>query len=286
MTRLILLDPSGADRAVPLERTEFHIGREPDNDLVLADDTVSRHHARLVDTGHGWLLEDLGSANGTRVGRERITRKLLDPGEVFHIGVAAFQIEDPQVAAPPEAPSAFLMPPTVPRPTPLPPLPPPTFAPPPLPPMDAPAHPRSRMPYLLAALLGMLLGGALVAGYFLKVRRAAAAPARTPPGPAISPSSSGLADPGAELAAATLARSLAQGDLEGAMLQVDPAFRETLRRTFQSEPGRMQKTATALAARKLLRAEAQRAEYELDEDGRTYTLVFCRTSGTWLLGAW
>ena len=46
------------------------IGRSPDCDIVVRDATVSRHHAVLRRDGDGWLLEDLGSKNGTGVNGE------------------------------------------------------------------------------------------------------------------------------------------------------------------------------------------------------------------------
>ncbi|HYN88848.1 MAG TPA: FHA domain-containing protein, partial [Ardenticatenaceae bacterium] len=49
------------------------IGRWPDNDVVLPDRTVSRHHAQIRKVGTQFLLEDLESTNGTFVNGERIT---------------------------------------------------------------------------------------------------------------------------------------------------------------------------------------------------------------------
>jgi pSer/pThr/pTyr-binding forkhead associated (FHA) protein len=43
------------------------IGRAADNTIVLSDERVSAHHARITFTGGQWLLEDLGSRNGTFV---------------------------------------------------------------------------------------------------------------------------------------------------------------------------------------------------------------------------
>jgi len=44
-----------------------NLGKDLDNDIVLQDNYVSRHHARLHWDGAGWWLEDLGSKNGTFV---------------------------------------------------------------------------------------------------------------------------------------------------------------------------------------------------------------------------
>jgi pSer/pThr/pTyr-binding forkhead associated (FHA) protein len=43
------------------------IGRAPDNTVVLQDETISARHARITYTAGQWILEDLGSKNGTYV---------------------------------------------------------------------------------------------------------------------------------------------------------------------------------------------------------------------------
>lgn len=43
------------------------IGRSPDCDVVLRNATVSRHHAEIRSDGEQWVVEDLGSKNGTGV---------------------------------------------------------------------------------------------------------------------------------------------------------------------------------------------------------------------------
>jgi pSer/pThr/pTyr-binding forkhead associated (FHA) protein len=46
-------------------------GRNPDNDVILYDDQVSRHHARITRHGERFLLEDLSSSNGTFLREQR-----------------------------------------------------------------------------------------------------------------------------------------------------------------------------------------------------------------------
>ncbi len=69
---------------------EILIGRSPDCDACLPDPKVSRRHAVLRQAGGGaapvWELEDLGSANGTSVNGERVTRTRLVPGDIVRIG--------------------------------------------------------------------------------------------------------------------------------------------------------------------------------------------------------
>ena len=62
------------------------IGKAPDNDLVLPDDTVSRHHCELVRTDAGVRVKDLGSTNGTKVQGARITEAVVQPGTVLKVG--------------------------------------------------------------------------------------------------------------------------------------------------------------------------------------------------------
>ncbi|MFW0783657.1 ATP-binding cassette domain-containing protein [Gordonia sp. CPCC 206044] len=62
------------------------IGRTPDNDVVVDDMLVSRHHARITAAPTGLLLEDLGSVNGTFVNGHRIDTARLSDGAVITIG--------------------------------------------------------------------------------------------------------------------------------------------------------------------------------------------------------
>jgi cytochrome P450 / NADPH-cytochrome P450 reductase len=63
----------GFDRTLPADRA-YRIGRDPESDIVIADARVSWHHAVLRPEGGRWVLEDLGSTNGTFAGDQRVTR--------------------------------------------------------------------------------------------------------------------------------------------------------------------------------------------------------------------
>jgi DNA-binding NtrC family response regulator len=55
------------------------IGTAPDNDIVLTDRAVSRHHAEIRMTQQGLMFRDLGSTNGTFIGTLRIQEAYLAP---------------------------------------------------------------------------------------------------------------------------------------------------------------------------------------------------------------
>lgn len=63
------------------------IGKAQDNDYVVDDAHVSRHHARLVHGEDGfWMLEDLGSSNGTYVNGAQIVKKRVTPTDQIRLG--------------------------------------------------------------------------------------------------------------------------------------------------------------------------------------------------------
>ncbi len=66
------------------------IGRALDNDIVVADASVSRHHAAIEAINGNYKLRDLGSQNGTFIGGARITEAALGDGDAVKIGDAEF----------------------------------------------------------------------------------------------------------------------------------------------------------------------------------------------------
>jgi ABC-type multidrug transport system ATPase subunit/pSer/pThr/pTyr-binding forkhead associated (FHA) protein len=68
--------------------TELTLGRADDNDVVLADERASRHHARIVRREEGFIVVDLGSRHGTYLEGERVSRqsRTLESGDAIAIG--------------------------------------------------------------------------------------------------------------------------------------------------------------------------------------------------------
>jgi len=165
MVTLRLAPVSGAP--IEITKDSVLIGRDPTADVVVADGSVSRKHARIERRGLAWAVVDQGSANGTFLDSHRVDDAALRNGQELRIGAVPFRVELDSTAdtgatlgdvpesegatvvqaaplAPPPAPPP-MGPPTAtiaPLPASAPPAPPPrAAAPPPLPPSPG-ASPR------------------------------------------------------------------------------------------------------------------------------------------------
>lgn len=83
--------------APPLDdppRRVIAIGALPDNDFVVQDATVSGHHAQLMLQGETWVLEDLGSTNGTflKSSKDRVTKTIVRRSDVVFFGTKKLTI--------------------------------------------------------------------------------------------------------------------------------------------------------------------------------------------------
>ena len=86
-TKLVIIEGALTGTVVPLGASPIVIGRAPDATVVLDDDFVSTHHAQLTPNGVHWIVEDLGSTNGTWIDRTRISAPtVLRPGTTLRIG--------------------------------------------------------------------------------------------------------------------------------------------------------------------------------------------------------
>lgn len=76
-----------ASREFPLHEGENVIGRDPGATISIDAPIISRRHARILVSGGGAMVEDLGSKNGTYVDGERITGPtLLHDGDQIQVG--------------------------------------------------------------------------------------------------------------------------------------------------------------------------------------------------------
>jgi hypothetical protein len=77
---------------VSLVSSPVRVGRADDNDLVLGNPEVSRHHARLELDGQDWRMIDLGSTNGTWVNGVRLNAATIAAGDEVAFGSIRYTV--------------------------------------------------------------------------------------------------------------------------------------------------------------------------------------------------
>jgi len=99
---LTIRSPSSEPRDYVLKAGKNIVGRKPDNDIVIADESASRVHAEIHCHADLVVAVDLGSTNGTFVNRERLTQPhVLRPEDQIRIGqhVATIAFRDDKTAS-------------------------------------------------------------------------------------------------------------------------------------------------------------------------------------------
>lgn len=93
-SRLVVSEGPLRGTTLPLSSSAILIGRAPSCTLVLDDDYSSSCHARIFPSGDQWILEDLGSTNGTFIGAQRVTTPTpLTPGVQVRIGQSVVELQ-------------------------------------------------------------------------------------------------------------------------------------------------------------------------------------------------
>lgn len=73
----------------------LRIGRHPYNDVSIGDPSVSRYHCWVMLHGVGFVVEDLGSTNGTFVNGEKVQgRRIIRAGDRVRVGTVEFNFGD------------------------------------------------------------------------------------------------------------------------------------------------------------------------------------------------
>lgn len=108
MGHLLIAGPDGTTRRVPLGPGDLMVGRSKTAELSFPEDAgLSRRHFRLIREGNSWLVEDLGSKNGTFLNDSAVKRPTpLRPGDRITAGHLTLTYEAP--AAPPRGPVVFV----------------------------------------------------------------------------------------------------------------------------------------------------------------------------------
>ncbi len=91
--RLLVTGGSLMGTSIGLTDQQITIGRANDATLVLSDDYASSRHARLFPQNGQWIVEDLGSTNGTYLDRQKVTQPTPVPAGVpIRIGKTVLEL--------------------------------------------------------------------------------------------------------------------------------------------------------------------------------------------------
>jgi len=91
--RLLVTSGALAGTSLGLTDQQITVGRANDATLVLNDDYASSRHARLFPQDGQWIVEDLGSTNGTYIDRQKVTQPTPVPvGVPIRIGKTVLEL--------------------------------------------------------------------------------------------------------------------------------------------------------------------------------------------------
>lgn len=99
MAKLVLSLQGSIIQQCFVDKDVVSIGREADNALVIDDPQVDERHATVVPVGNDHILEDLQSGIGTLVNGTRISRHILQHGDVVQLGSFYLRYLNPRAAA-------------------------------------------------------------------------------------------------------------------------------------------------------------------------------------------
>ena len=92
--KLAVVEGELVGTVIPLASSPITVGRAADSTLVLKDDYASSRHARFFPSDGQWIVEDLGSTNGTWIDRTRITGPtVLRVGAKVRVGRTTLQLQ-------------------------------------------------------------------------------------------------------------------------------------------------------------------------------------------------
>ncbi len=86
MPSIHIINSDGGSYNYHLIKAETSIGRGKNNDIVLADSTVSRNHAKIIRSEENYLITDLGSYNGTKLNDIPVQNAILQDNDQIKVG--------------------------------------------------------------------------------------------------------------------------------------------------------------------------------------------------------
>jgi serine phosphatase RsbU (regulator of sigma subunit) len=104
MAALVTFKGPNSGQRFPLDGQGTLIGRQPDAGIYLESLAVSRHHARVLFEDGAWVVEDVGSANGTFLNGHKITRAVLTEQDALQIGPYVLHLQPDTPTPTPDMP--------------------------------------------------------------------------------------------------------------------------------------------------------------------------------------
>jgi hypothetical protein len=101
MLKLVVLSPGMTGRTQELKAEKTTIGRVDDNTFPIAEPSVSSHHCEVILRGNEVVVRDLNSTNGTFIAGEKVTERVLKPGQILRLGQIDLRLEADAAGAPP-----------------------------------------------------------------------------------------------------------------------------------------------------------------------------------------
>jgi pSer/pThr/pTyr-binding forkhead associated (FHA) protein/uncharacterized RDD family membrane protein YckC len=98
LAKLIINPQMPSRKEIDLPKADLSIGRDPTNDVVIADALVSRRHARIVFDGREYFFQDCESSNGSLLNGDRVSERRLADGDVLWLGASRLLFRAPETA--------------------------------------------------------------------------------------------------------------------------------------------------------------------------------------------
>ncbi len=92
-TKVVVMDASGSRVSTHRLSGTLDIGRDPNCQIRPNDTYLSQQHARILDRNGSWVVEDLGSTNGTYLNQEKVTvPSQISPGDRIRVGKTVIEV--------------------------------------------------------------------------------------------------------------------------------------------------------------------------------------------------
>jgi pSer/pThr/pTyr-binding forkhead associated (FHA) protein len=93
MPKIVVLSEGLTGRSFELKVDKTTVGRLEDNAFQIPEQSVSSHHCELLLKGSDVIVRDLNSTNGTYINGEKISEKVLKPGQILRLGNVEARLE-------------------------------------------------------------------------------------------------------------------------------------------------------------------------------------------------